>query len=69
MKYRKTNGHAVALSGTGRDDCLRADANPSSSAQPDSVVSRAEFEQIFPNHIGFYSYDGFASAHPLRFPA
>ena len=32
------------------------------SAQPDSVVSRAEFEQIFPNHIGFYSYDGFASA-------
>ena len=26
------------------------------------MVSRAEFEQIFPGHIGFYSYDGFAAA-------
>jgi predicted chitinase len=25
-------------------------------------VSRAEFEQIFPGHSGFYSYDGFVSA-------
>lgn len=25
-------------------------------------MSRAEFEQIFPGHSGFYSYDGFAAA-------
>lgn len=32
----------------------------SSTGQPDTV-SRAEFEQIFPGHSGFYNYDGFAA--------
>ena len=33
------------------------------SAQPDSsTVSRAEFEQVFPGHSGFYTYDGFITA-------
>ncbi len=27
-------------------------------------VSRAEFEQVFPNHSSFYSYDGFMGGNP-----
>ena len=34
------------------------------SAQPDPVVSREEFEQVFPGHSPFYTYDGLMAATP-----
>src|SRR6476659_60109 len=39
---------------------------PPSKAQPESLISRTEFEQIFPGHLGFYSYDDFAAFTSFR---
>lgn len=38
------------------------DAGPCTGGGDDAVISRAEFDQIFPNRDPFYTYDGFVDA-------
>ena len=45
---------AVAVAGCGQH----------AAADPEFIISRAEFEQIFPGHSPFYTYDGLVAAHP-----
>lgn len=41
-------------------------AAPTGSAQPAPArISRAEYEQVFPQHSPFYSYDSFAAGGPV----
>ena len=57
---------AIALSLVVGTACgLEADSPASAQPSP-SIVTRSEFEEIFPTHLPFYTYDDFAAHTTFR---